>query len=78
MNITIQSAQVITIDNIVLEFVRDFFIQKKIIAKVKGLPRLIVLWEGADEYASAGDWTNDTATAQATAVLSLSSIPWVV
>ena len=77
MNITIQEAQVITLqDPIVIEAVRDLFVQKKIIAKIKGLPRPIILWDGPDQYAAAGNWTNESATVQATAILSLSSIPW--
>ena len=77
MDITIQPAQVVTLTNpIVIEVVRDLFVQKKIIAKIEGLPRLVILWNGAEEYAAAGNWTNETAVAQATAVLSLSSIPW--
>ena len=77
MNITIQEAQVITLqDPIVIEAVRDLFVQKKIIAKIKGLPRPIILWDGPDQYAAAGNWTNESAFVQATAILSLSSIPW--
>ena len=77
MNITIQEAQVITLqDPIVIEAVRDLFVQKKIIAKIKGLPRPIILWDGPDQYAAAGNWTNESAIVQATAILSLSSIPW--
>jgi hypothetical protein len=77
MNVTIQQAQIVTLDDpIVVEDVRDVFVQKRIIARIKGLPRSVILWDGAEQYAAAGDWTNDTATARAVAVLSLSSIPW--
>lgn len=76
MDITIQQAQVITLnDPITLDGVRDNMVNK-IIAKVHGLPRPIVLWSGADQYAAAGNWTNESALAQAIAVLSLSAIPW--
>ena len=76
MQITVQPAQTINIDTIVVEFVRDIFTEKKIIAKIKNVPRPIVLWSGSTEYASASAWNNETATAQASAVLALSSIPW--
>jgi hypothetical protein len=77
MNIIIQEAQVITLTGpIVIEAVRDLFVQKKIIAKIKGLPRPVVLWEGDEQYAAAGNWTNETAVAQAQTVLSLTPIPW--
>jgi len=77
MNITVQQAQVITLsDPIVIETVRDFLTQKRIVAQVRGLPRPVILWNGPDEYTAAGNWTNDTALAQASAVLALSSIPW--
>jgi len=76
MQIVVQQAQTVTLDNIVVEFVRDIFTEQKIIAKVKGLPRPVVLWNGSTEYASASAWTNDTATARASVVLALSSIPW--
>jgi len=56
--------------------VRDLFAEKTIIARVKGLPRPVVLWKGDAEYTAAGNWTNDTATTQAVAVLSLPSVPW--
>ena len=76
MQITVQPAQTINLDSFVVEFVRDIFIEKKIIAKIKNLPRPIVLWSGSTEYAAASAWDNETATAQASAVLALSSIPW--
>jgi len=77
MDITVQQAEVVTLaDPLVIEAVRDLFVQKKIVAKIQGLPRPIILWDGPDQYAAAGIWTNDTALAQATAVLQLSAIPW--
>ena len=77
MDITIQQAEVVTLtDPIVIEAVRDLFVQKKIVAKIKGLSRPIILWDGEEQYTAAGNWTNDTATVQASAVLQLSSIPW--
>lgn len=76
MQITFQPAQTITLNSIIIEFVRDNFHEQKIVAKIKGLPRPIVLWSGNTQYASASAWTNETATVQASAVLALSSIPW--
>jgi hypothetical protein len=76
MDITIQEAQTITLDDIKIEVVRDLFLQKKIIAKIADLPRPVVLWDGEEEYTAAGDWTNETATARAIAVLSLPNINW--
>ena len=78
MNITIQEAQVVTLpDPIVIAAVRDQFVEKRIIARIKGLPQAVVLWDGSDEYAAAGDWTNESVLARATEVLALSSIPWI-
>lgn len=76
MEITIQTAQTMKIDSVVIESVRDIFTEYKIIAKIKNIPRPVVLWSGQTQYASASAWNNETATAQASAVLSLSSIPW--
>jgi len=76
MEIIIKSAETVTLDSIEIEFVRDDFDQKRIIAKIKDIPRPVILWNGEADYAAAGDWTNDTAAAQASAVLALSSIPW--
>jgi hypothetical protein len=76
MQITVQTAQTVTLDSVVIEFVRDIFHEQKIVSKIKNVPRPIVLWSGAEQYAAAGNWTNETATAQASAVLALSSIPW--
>ena len=75
--ITLQPAQTIDIDttNLVLTKVVDNQVDT-ISASVQGLWRDIILWQGAAQYAAAGVWTNDTALAQATAVLQLSAIPW--
>jgi hypothetical protein len=76
INVVTQPQQTVSLDAVEVLAVRDLFDEKTIIARVKGLPRPVVLWGGEDEYTAAGDWTNATATAQATSVLSLSSIPW--
>jgi len=75
----LQPEQIITLpDPIVIQAIRDQFIQKRIIARIKGLPQAVILWDGPDQYAAAGNWTNDTVLAQASAVLALSSIPWAI
>ena len=76
IDVVTQPLQTVSLDAVEVLAVRDLFAEKTIIARVKGLPRPVVLWSGDEEYAAAGDWTNESATAQATAVLSLSSIPW--
>jgi hypothetical protein len=76
INVVTQPLQTVSLSSVELLGVRDLFAEQTIIARVKGLPRPVVLWKGATEYAAAGNWTNETATAQATAVLSLSAIPW--
>jgi hypothetical protein len=76
INVVTQLQETVSLDTVEVLAVRDLFAEQTIIARVKGLPRPVILWKGADEYAAAGNWTNDSATAQATAVLSLSSIPW--
>ena len=76
MQITLQPAEVVTLDSVEIEAVRDLFREQKIIARIKGIHKGIVLWSGSTEYAAASAWTNETALARATEVLSLSSIPW--
>lgn len=76
INVVTQPQQTVSLSAVEVLAVRDLFVEKTIIARVKGLPRPVVLWKGESEYTAAGDWTNATATAQATTVLSLSSIPW--
>lgn len=76
MNITLRQAETITVNEIVIEHVRDSFTEKKIIAHIKGVPRTLLLWEGEEEYAAAGNWTNEDALARATEVLNLPVVPW--
>jgi hypothetical protein len=76
ISITIAQPQVITLEDVVIEAVRDIFVQQRIVAKIKNVPRPIVLWEGSTEYAAASAWTNETALARAQYVLSLSAIPF--
>jgi hypothetical protein len=76
INVVTQPQQTVSLSTVEVLGVRDLFAEQTIIARIKGLPRPVVLWKGDAEYTAAGNWTNETATAQATAVLSLSSIPW--
>jgi hypothetical protein len=65
-----------SIESIEVMAVRDLFNEKKIIARIAGLPRGVVLWEGEEEYAVAGNWTNDTVAARAAEVLSAVPVKW--
>jgi len=75
-NITVGKPQVVTLDSVVIEVVRDLFTQEKIVARIKDLPRPVVLWSGSTEYAAASAWTNESAHARAIEVLSLSAVPF--
>lgn len=70
MKITIQPEQSVTLDEVKVLAVRDLFEEKTIVARIDKLPRPVVLWKGDAEYAAAGNWTNDTASARAKEVLS--------
>jgi len=76
INIILQPEKSITIDEVEVLAVRDLFQEKTIIARIKDLPRPVVLWKGEEEYAAAGDWTNETAIAKAIEVLSAPEINW--
>jgi len=62
INFTLQPAKTIDIDTdkLTLRNVSDNQVDL-IIASIEGFWRDIVLWQGADEYAAAGIWTNQTA-----------------
>ena len=76
INVVTQPQQTVSLSAVEVLAVRDLFEEKTIIARIKGLPRPVVLWKGDAEYTVAGDWTNASATAQAATVLSLSAVPW--
>jgi hypothetical protein len=76
INVVTQLQQTVSLPSVEILAVRDLFEEKTIIARIKGLPRPVVLWKGDAEYTAAGDWTNATATAKAEAVLALPVIPW--
>jgi len=69
MKITTQPEQSVTLDEIKILAVRDLFEEKTIVARIDKLPRPVVLWQGDEEYAAAGNWTNKSALARATEVL---------
>ena len=77
MKIVIQPEISIEIGDIVVMSVRDNFLEKKIIARVHGIPKSIVLW-GPDEYDSpeAQTWTNDSAIVRILEKLALPNIPF--
>jgi hypothetical protein len=76
INVVTQPQQTVSLSAVEVLAVRYLFNEKTIIARVKGLPRPIVLWKGEAEYAAAGEWTNASVAAQAATVLSLSAVPW--
>jgi len=76
MNIVTQPQQTVSLSAVNIMAVRDLFEEKTIIARVKGLPRPVVLWKGDSEYTAAGVWTNESATARATEVLSAPVVQW--
>jgi hypothetical protein len=67
IEITLNPAKKLTIDvdNFEIKSVKDFFKKKKIIASIAGLPKDIILWEGEEEYANAGEWTNESVKTRA-------------
>ena len=76
INVVTQPQQTVSLSAVEVLAVRDLFSEQTIIARVKGLPRPVVLWKGEAEYTAAGDWTNATAVAKATEVLSAPVINW--
>jgi hypothetical protein len=76
IKIVTQPEEFITIESVDLIAVKDLFEEKKIIARIKGLPRGVVLWEGDEEYTAAGNWTNESAAARAAEVVNSDSIKW--
>jgi hypothetical protein len=76
MEIVIQKQETVQLDEIKIEFVRDLFEEKKIIARIHGLVRGVLLWSGDEEYEQAGNWTNETVLTRAQEVLSRPEVPW--
>ena len=77
MKIVVQQEIAIELPSVEVLAVRDQISDKKIVAKINGLPRAVVLW-GPDEYDShdATFWTNETAQLRAVQVLSQFPVPF--
>ena len=65
--ITLQPAQTVDIDTstLVLQRVTDSSTSQIITAVIDNLYRDLILWQGSEEYAAAGIWTNESALARA-------------
>lgn len=61
MKVVIQPEISVELTEIKLLAIRDVIHERKVIARVEGIPRGIILWQGA-EYDSkeAQNWTNDS------------------
>jgi len=77
MKIVVQPEIAIELAEVSVLAVRDQMSDKKIVAKINGLPRAVVLW-GPAEYDSheATYWTNETAQQRATVVLQQIPVPF--
>ena len=75
--ITIRPAQTITVEDVKILAVRDLFEEKKIIARIKDLPVGVILWEGDEEYASASNWTNESAQSRVEELFNSDSLKFV-
>jgi deoxyhypusine synthase len=76
--IIVKEQETVQLEEIKIEFVRDLFQEKKIIARVEGLPAGVILWSGDEGYSKAGNWTNESAHDRLLEVLALSDVPWYV
>ena len=65
--ITLQPAETVDIntDNLILSRVIDSSTEQLITATIQNIYRDIILWQGSEEYAAAGIWTNESALARA-------------
>lgn len=77
IKVVVQPEISVNLTDIVILAVRDIFCEKRIIARVAGLPRAIVLW-GPSDYDSeeAQNWTNDSAYERAVEMLSKEEVPF--
>ena len=79
MKIVIQEEKTIELDNITILAVRDVFVEKKIVARVEGLPRAVILWSGSEyDLYEAKNWTNDSALNKLKEKLQLNPVPFDV
>jgi hypothetical protein len=77
MKIVVQPEITIELPSVRVLAVRDQVVDKKIVAKINGLPRGVVLWD-ASEYDSheAMFWTNESAEQRARIVLARNPVPF--
>jgi hypothetical protein len=54
-------ARNITADKIEIDYIIDYYSQKKVVAFTKSVLGQVTLWEGAD-YIAVGQWTDDDVT----------------
>jgi hypothetical protein len=77
MRIVIQSEIAVELKEIKILAVRDLFEEKKIVARIDGLPKAVVLWSGADyDSYEAKEWTNASALERAKQRLALNPVPF--
>ena len=65
------------LEDLEIVFIRDEFLTKRICAQLKGLQRVVVLWDGITEYQEAGEWTNETALQRAKDLIANNAIKFV-
>lgn len=77
MKVVIQPEISVELENVEVLAVRDVFSEKKIIARIFGLPRPVILW-GPLEYDSkeARLWTNESVRERAIDLLSKDHVPF--
>jgi hypothetical protein len=77
MKIVVQPEIVIELPEVKILAVRDVFHERRIIARVEGLPRGVVLW-GPQDYDTeeARTWNNHTAWERALDVLAFKNVPF--
>ena len=77
MKIVIQSEIAVEMEEVRVLAVRDQFLDKKIVARINGLPRGVILW-GPEEYdsAAAAGWTNESVLERAVEVLQNNPVPF--
>jgi hypothetical protein len=77
MKIVVQKEVTVNLPEVKVLAIRDVFEDKKIVAKIQGLPRGIVLW-GPEDYDShlASTWTNESVQTRAKEVLKQIPVPF--
>jgi hypothetical protein len=74
--ITLQPATTVEVDtsNLVLTKIIDSPTDLVITATIQNIWRDIILWKGAEEYADAGIWTNESANARAVELINSEAV----